>query len=1147
MSGASAAHGHLAPVRDVEAGLQALGPVLAGGESAHQMTVHGVDRHGNAAVSGPHALYAVRLAVVDDVEIAPAAVRLEHLMARGIHLERHRGQVAAPYGLEQVDCHLLEERNDVVLLDKAHLAVDLGKFRLSVGAQIFVAETFCDLEVTVHAGYHQELLERLRTLGQGVELAGVHARRHDKVARSLRRRADEDGRFDFEESLAVEEATHFEADAVTQLEVGAHTLAAQVEHPLIVAGTGIGPRLASGYHLVDGRREVGREIDGAEKRFAHDDATGQRRGQVKGKAIVGSVLVLDGATKGDMGIAVAPVRRETGAQAVDAFGDDEKVQVAATAYHRPRLGPPRVGVGEQEIGRETGIDRLTRRDFVPTVALAAHRQVVVAGKAHLRTVAAMPAVDAVDVTVAAPFAYLVATVPRIPRSHFLSPPRFSLQYELAYPTMLAMMKMSDIPVLSTDRKENHPIVFAGGPCTYNPEPVRDFVDAFLIGDGEDILKEVVDVFKTQKALNNDRNSILQALSEVDGVYVPAFYDGKTINKRIYNFSPVSAPRKHPVPFSTSIHDRAVVEIRRGCGRMCRFCQPGHVNLPIRERKAEDIISITKDLVKNTGYDEFSMLSLSSNDYTNIEPVLEELTCYFNDKKVSASLPSQRIDRFNIRLSNLVKDVRKTTITLAPEAGSQRLRDVINKNISKDQIVNTTLDCYKNGYDSIKYYFILGLPTETYEDIDEFIELLSGIKYRAKLLKKELNLNYDLKLTCTMSIFVPKPFTPFQWAGQDSLEEISQKIAYIKEKSRSLKGVKIKIHEKYISEIEAVITRGDASLCKYIKTLYENGCYLDSWDENFDKDKWYNIADECGISLSELSQKVFDIDEALPWDFINVGIKKEWFKQEYQKALNSAASVPCETKCSNCGICPSFKVSKNIDKPYEPVLKDKKVYSRDNIKKYRAKVTKKGYLKFLSHLDWQNTLVKGLFRSQLPVVFTEGFNPIPRISLGVALPIFMESETEFIDFELFESYDTNELKTVLNKSFDPMAQIINICEIDKNTLSLDHTTQWARYEISHLVEDVSNFQDLMYIKDKLTSEDEIFLKKKTKKGIDKLVNIKQSVKDVEINDNKLYVTLKTGQNTDIPSVRADDLMKIFYPEKKFSITRTAFYDEDFNLL
>ena len=724
---------------------------------------------------------------------------------------------------------------------------------------------------------------------------------------------------------------------------------------------------------------------------------------------------------------------------------------------------------------------------------------------------------------------------------------FSLQYELAYPTMLAMMKMSDIPVVSKDRQVSHPIVLAGGPCTYNPEPIKDFVDAFLIGDGEDILKEVVETYKTNKASGKKRKDILRSLSEIDGVYVPEFYDGKIINKRIYDFSSDSAPRKHPVPFSTSIHDRAVVEIRRGCGRMCRFCQPGHVNLPIRERKAQDIISITKDLVKNTGYDEFSMLSLSSNDYTNIEPVLEELTCYFNDKKVSASLPSQRIDKFNIRLSNLVKDVRKTTITLAPEAGSQRLRDVINKNISREQIINTTLDCYKNGYDSIKYYFILGLPTETYADIDEFIELLSGIKYRAKLIKKELGFNYDLKLTCTLSIFVPKPFTPFQWCGQDSLQKISDKISYIREKSRSLKGVKIKIHEKYISEIEAVITRGDASLCKYINALYENGCYLDAWDENFDKDKWYSIAENCGISLAELSQKEFGINDKLPWDFINVGIKKDWFVEEYKKAMSSAASVPCETKCSNCGICSSFKVAKHIDKQYIPVNTEKKSYSRDDIRKYRAKVTKKGYLKFLSHLDWQNTLVKGLFRSQLPVVFTEGFNPIPKISLGAALPIFLESNTEFIDFELYGEHDINNLIDILNSSFDPMAQIINICEIDKNTMSLDHTTQWARYEIVHLIEDISNFEDLMYIKDKLTSEDEIFLKKKTKKGVDKLVNIKQSVKDVEISNNKLYVTLKTGQNADIPSVRADDLMKIFYPETKFNITRVAFYDENLNVL
>ena len=724
---------------------------------------------------------------------------------------------------------------------------------------------------------------------------------------------------------------------------------------------------------------------------------------------------------------------------------------------------------------------------------------------------------------------------------------FSLQYELAYPTVLAMLEMSGIPVFNKDRLEEHPIILSGGPCTYNPEPIKDFIDGFLIGDGEDILKEVVETYKNAKQNGLNRQDAIKELSKIDGLYVPAIHKNTKINKRIYDFSIDSVPLKHPVPFSASIHDRAITEIRRGCGRMCRFCQPGHVNLPIRERKAEDIIRVTKELVKNTGYDEFSMLSLSSNDYTNIEPVLEELTCHFSAKKVSASLPSQRIDRFNIRLSNLVKDVRKTTITLAPEAGSQRMRDVINKNISREQIVNTTLDCYKNGYDSIKYYFILGLPTETYEDIDEMLELLGGIRYRAKQIKQELGLKHDLKLNCTLSIFVPKPFTPFQWCGQDSLETITQKIAYIREKSKSLKGVRLKIHEKYISEIEAVLTRGDGKLCQYIYELYKQGCYLDTWDENFEKSKWYDIAKTCGFEVGELAQKSFGLDEELPWDFINVGIKKEWFINEYQKAMQSQNSVPCESKCSNCGICPEYKVAKHIDKPYTPKHIAPEGNSDKPVHKYRAKITKKGYLKFLSHLDWQNTLVKALFRSELPVVFTEGFNPIPKISLGAALPIFIESETEFIDFELRGTYATEDIKDILNKSLDKNAQIINIYEIDKSTASLDITTQWAKYEIVPLEKSISNFEVLGYIKDKLTSEDEIFLKKKTKKGIDKLINIKNSVKDVQLEDNKLYVTLKTGQNQDIPPLRADDLVKIFYPEMKFNITRTALFDENMALL
>ncbi len=721
---------------------------------------------------------------------------------------------------------------------------------------------------------------------------------------------------------------------------------------------------------------------------------------------------------------------------------------------------------------------------------------------------------------------------------------FSLQYELCYPTVLAMLDLAQIPILSKDRNDDHPIVLAGGPCAFNPEPVKDFIDAFLIGDGEECCVEIVNKFLELKEKGCfSRSDILAAISQIEGVYVPQLHNQIQINKRISDFDISKAPKIHPVPFSTSIHDRAVVEIRRGCGRMCRFCQPGHVNLPIRERKAEDIIKLTKELVKNTGYDEFSLLSLSSNDYTNIEPVLEELTCFFKDKKVSASLPSQRIDRFNIRLSNLVKDVRKTTVTLAPEAGSQRLRDVINKNLTEEQIINTTLECYKNGYDSIKFYFILGLPTETYEDIDEMLELLNKIRVRAKNLKNEFGYKHDLKLNCTLSIFVPKPFTPFQWCPQDSIENITEKIRYIK--ARPIKGVRIKIHDKYISQIEAVLTRGDASLCNYIKELYKSGCYLDAWDECFDKNKWEEAAKKCGLTLKLLAQTEFDTEEILPWDFINVGIKKEWLINEYAKALNSSSSVPCESHCSNCGICQTFNTKKQLDKPYQPFISEKLPPKQQVSKKYRAVITKKGYLKYLSHLDWQNTLVKSLFRSGLQIVFTEGFNPIPKISLGVALPLFVESDCEFLEFEIYDVLSPEDIKVILNKSLDKNAQIINICEINKNSKSLDTIIQWARYEFSPVNDGIFKNQDLGYIKEVLASGDEIFLKKKSKKGVDKLISINQSLKDVEIFEDKICLTLKAGQNQFLPSLRPDDVIKFFYPDTRFNIKRLAFFDENMN--
>ena len=740
---------------------------------------------------------------------------------------------------------------------------------------------------------------------------------------------------------------------------------------------------------------------------------------------------------------------------------------------------------------------------------------------------------------------------------------FSLQYEMAYPTVLKMMEMSGVPYKNTDRTDNDPIIVAGGPCAYNPLPMSDFIDVFMVGDGEDTIIEVCKILEETKGL--PRNERIKALCKDPKNGRWSKLVGGKVVKRVAQLNDKNALTRYPIPFSSSIQDRAVIEIRRGCGRMCRFCQPGHVTLPIRERSAEDIIDKAKELVNKTGYDEYSLLSLSSNDYANINEVIKELAVDFNDRKISVSLPSQRIDGFNLELANLVQSVRKSTMTLAPEAGSQRLRDVIKKNITEEQIMNAVLTLYENGWSRVKFYFICGLPTETLEDMDEMAELFRRIRYRSKLIKKEKELKHSLDLTCTLSIFVPKPFTPFQWCGQMNLDSVTEHIHHLMEQVKHIKGVKVNYHEKFVSLLEAALTRGDDSLCQYVEALYKKGCYLDAWGEYFDKNIWFETAEELGINLSQRAEHQYSLDEELPWDFIDTGINKEWFKAEYTKAMmidaNSPHIVPtCQQRCVGCGVCPNLGIKKIMAPEFKAsekaqqkakevaVVVDPSTHHQNReLFRYRIKLTKTGVLKYFSHLDWQNTFFKAVSRTNLNVAFSCGYNPTMKISMGIALPLYCESTTELVDIELLEETSPEKIKEELQNALHNTSKILSVEKINNTDKAIDQTVSWAEYRIKILNPTLYDFEKLVYNTEKVLSSDEILVERKTKKSLVKTIDIKKSIGSHRFEGDSLFIVLKTGQGSEIPPLRADVLMDVIAKDVTFSITRIKFLTESLHEL
>ena len=495
---------------------------------------------------------------------------------------------------------------------------------------------------------------------------------------------------------------------------------------------------------------------------------------------------------------------------------------------------------------------------------------------------------------------------------------FTIQYELCYTTIINMLDLSKVPVWSKDRGEDDPIVVAGGPCVCNCEPIADFIDIVFLGEGEEVDLEVIDLYRSMKKDNTyTRRAFLKKASQIQGVYVPSLYNvsynednticsvvategaPETVSKCIItDLNSCYYPEKIIVPYIEIIHDRAVEEIFRGCIRGCRFCQAGFIYRPVREKSAVVANDQIKKLCESTGYDELSLSSLSSSDYTQIEELLDMITEWTFDQKINVSLPSLRIDNFSEELLGKIRRFRGGGLTFAPEAGTQRLRNVINKNVTEDDVLKTALAAFMNKQQSIKLYFMIGLPTETDEDVLGITRLCQRIvdNYYHNPNKPK---GQGIQISASVSSFVPKAFTPFQWEAQDSADTLAYKHNLLKSLNYS-KKIKITYHENVTSFLEGIFARGDRRLSNVIFTAWKSGCKLDSWDEFFDYDKWMKAFDCCNIDSGFYANRKRSFDEILPWDHLDYGVSKAFLINECKKAYEGITTLNCREKCSGCG-------------------------------------------------------------------------------------------------------------------------------------------------------------------------------------------------------------------------------------------------------
>ena len=504
---------------------------------------------------------------------------------------------------------------------------------------------------------------------------------------------------------------------------------------------------------------------------------------------------------------------------------------------------------------------------------------------------------------------------------------FTLQYELSYTNILNMLDLGGVPVLAAERTEEDPLVIVGGPCVYNPEPLADFFDFAIIGEGEEVMAEVMEAYKAWKRAGKPggRQAFLQEVVKINGIYVPSFYEVEynenltvkavrpvnvnapaVVYKRVVrDMNSVDFPTSPIVPFGEIVHDRIMLEVFRGCSRGCRFCHAGMVYRPVRERKPEVLKDLARQLVDNTGYNEISLVSLSSADYSCLAPMVHDMIEEFKDDRVSVSLPSLRIDSFCVAIAKEIQAVRKSGLTFAPEAGSQKMRDVINKGVTEEDLMNAVGAAFESGWNSVKLYFMIGLPFENDDDVLAIADLARKVQYKYY----QVTGKRGCKVTCSASFFVPKPYTAFQWFAQDDLENIRRKQFLLKDEIKTIKNVTLNYHDSKTGIIEAVFARGDRKVGKALLAAWQKGARFDGWSDCFDYERWLDAFAEAGLDKDFYAARQRGEHEVFPWEHISPGVSRKFLWNEWQKAYAQQLTHDCRrSTCTGCGVCQKLGVN-----------------------------------------------------------------------------------------------------------------------------------------------------------------------------------------------------------------------------------------------